>query len=192
MTRGIVQVKAGDDTVTLYSRSDSYPTGLGRDLLAFTRRCPEADRGVNDYAMRLLRGDLGLEFNINWANEALDWVYLITIGTDGRLALTAQEVAWGTDDKRPQLERLSEPIDIAETIRKSDEEAEAYRKQREALLASIKRCPYCNGEASPIHVVHGVKIACQDFFCRRHPAGPVRASVEEAIAAWNQWVATVI
>lgn len=139
MTKGIVQVKTDDDVITMYSNADSYPTGLGRGLLAFVKRFPIADKGMNDYAMRLLRSDLGLELYPNWVDTVLSWVYVITAGTDGRVALTAQKVDWKRNTRRPQLERLSEPIDLEETIRKSDEETEAYRKQQEALRASGKR-----------------------------------------------------
>ncbi len=150
MTRGIVQIGCGGvDVVTLYANSDAYPTGLGRNLLDFVSMNPVAELGANDYAMRLLNCDFGLEHDLDWGQNALDWVYRISIGKQGRVSLTAQEVPWGQNDERPQMERLLPPIDLAATIQKEDEEQLANEKHRQELMDSI--LPFRQAPHAPRH-----------------------------------------
>ena len=80
--------------------------------------------------MRLLRSDAGLEYDRNWEREALDWVYRISIDEQGAVYLTAQEVSWKGEDKRPQMERLLPPIDFEGEIRRKDEEYDEIRLKR--------------------------------------------------------------
>ena len=189
MTRGIVQILQGDDVITLYMRSDSYPIGLGRDLLDFVKKEPMANLGINDYAMRLLRSDAGLEYDRNWEREALDWVYRISIDEQGAVYLTAQEVSWKGEDKRSQMERLLPPIDLEGEIRRKDEEYEAYQQHQKMLMDSILPCPYCHGKMSrDWSMSGGVYLCCWNPACKHRPSGPRRDTLEEAISAWNERV----
>lgn len=189
MTRGIVQILQGEDVITLYMGSDSYPTGLGLDLLNFVKKEPVASLGVNDYAMKLLRSEIGLEYNRDWNREALDWVYRISLGDQGGVSLTAQKVSWEREDNRPQMERLLPPIDLEEEVRRKKEEFEAYQRQQKALMDSISPCPYCHGKMSREWPMDGgIYLRCWNPVCKRRPSGPKRDTLEDAVSAWNEQV----
>ena len=189
MTRGIVQICCGVDVVTLYMCSDAYPMGLGRELLDFVNKNPVASLGVNDYAMRLLRCNWGLELDLDWEQKVLEWVYRVLIGEGGLVSLTAQMVSWEAGDKRPQMERLLPPMDLAVMIQKEEEEELAYEKHCQELMASVSPCPHCHVQAAPKwNADGGVHLYCWNTGCRRHLTGPKRKTLEEAVMAWNDFV----